>query len=214
MVDKDFRRDADLKREDPILTPQTRWRWLIPVVLLLVLPIAGAYMLRETDGSVPGPQEDGTLRVPDAIQDREAIGTGGRAPTFPRPVGEPDAGVIRDVETITGLVDANPLIGQRVDLHVPIADRANDYAFWIGENDSRLLVVPRRDRRDGEQRQQGDVADHGVAPLEAGKTAAITGSIQKLPKAEEMYSWNLTDREQQEAASMGVYLRADTVTVQ
>ena len=214
MADNDYERESNFSREDPTLTPQNRWRWLLPVVLLIVLPIAGIYALRETDGSVPGPQQEGTLRAPDTIQDRDAVGTGGRAPTLPPALGEPDAAVIREIETITGQVDANPLIGQKVDLHVPIAERANDYAFWVGEKDSRLLVVARRDRRDGQQRQQGTVADHGVAPLEAGRTAAISGSIQKLPKAEEMASWNLTDREQREAAAMGVYVRADTVTVQ
>jgi hypothetical protein len=50
--------------------------------------------------------------------------------------------------------------------------------------------------------------------LEAGTTAAITGSIQKLPIAEEMYSWGLTSQDRSEVAAAGVYLRADTITVQ
>ena len=214
MADKDHQREPGFSREDPTLTPQNRWRWTVPVILLLVLPIAGIYALRETDGSVPGQQRDGTLRGPEIDQDGDAVGTGGRSPALLPAPGEPDAAVIREIETITGQVDPNPLIGQKVDLFVPIAERANDHTFWVGEKDSRLLVVARRDRRDGQQRQQGTVADHGVAPLEAGATAAISGSIQKLPTAEEMASWNLTDREQREAAAMGVYLRADTVTVQ
>src|SRR5688572_22458612 len=105
MTDKDYERESNFSHEDPTLTPQNRWRWLLPVVLLIVLPIAGIYALRETDGSVPGPQRDGTMRVPEIIQDREAVGTGGRAPTSPPALGEPDAAVIREIETITGQVD-------------------------------------------------------------------------------------------------------------
>jgi hypothetical protein len=44
--------------------------------------------------------------------------------------------------------------------------------------------------------------------------AAISGSIQKLPRAEERSSWALTNKDQAEATSMDIYLSADTVTVQ
>jgi len=143
----------------------------------------------------------------------DSVGTGGRAPTVP--AGEPDAAAIRDLETITGVNDRNPLVGRKVELHVPVAAGANDYAFWVGGADNRLLVVPQRDRRDSKVRQEGGVTDHGItSPLDAGTIVAISGSLQRLPKPEERYSWQLTDKEQQEAAAMGVYLRADSITAQ
>jgi hypothetical protein len=210
MADDDYE-EPDLTAEDPDLTGQGRWRWALPIVLGIVIPVAAIYALRETNGPAIWPSQNALL-AGDAAR-HETVGTAGRAAA--QPVSETDSpAVIREVETITGLVDRHPLVGREVDLHVPIAGLANDRAFWVGEKDNRLLVVPQRDRRTGAERQEGLLADNRVAPLETGKIAAISGSIQKLPTAEEMFGWGLTQLDKREVASMGVYLRADAVTVQ
>ena len=198
-------------RADEGLTVRGRWRWLLPLGLLVAVGVGGwaLYESGRMNGPTPGASMSGRAPVAE-----DSVGTGGRAPTVPS-AGEPDAAAIRDLETITGVNDRNPLVGRKVELHVPVAAGANDYAFWVGEADNRLLVVPQRDRRDSKVRQEGGVADHGISsPLDAGTIVAISGSLQRLPKPEERYSWQLTDKEQQEAAAMGVYLRADTVAVQ
>lgn len=120
--------------------------------------------------------------------------------------------VIQELETITGSVDGHELIGRRVDLHVTVQDIANDVAFWVGEGDNRVLVVMARDNRDGADRQRGVPASHGISPVKAGQMAAISGSVQRLPKAEDMFSWKLTRNEAAELADRRIYVRADTVT--
>ena len=48
--------------------------------------------------------------------------------------------------------------------------------------------------------------------MHAGQQATISGSIQRLPKAEEMSSWQLTRTDAAELADRQFYVRADTVT--
>ena len=209
MIDESGYEEPNPNPEDPDLTPQGRWRWVLPVGLLVALPALGIYGLKETAGDTFWPSYNARMHGIAPFQG--AVGTSGTAP------GTDDgqnAAVIHDIETITGINDGHPLIGSKVELHVPIAGQANDQAFWIGTSDNRVLVVPHRDLRDGRERQEGLLAGNHIAPLEAGETAAISGSIQKLPEREERFSWGLTLREEQEVAGIGVYLRADTVTVQ
>ena len=209
MIDESGYEEPDPNPEDPDSTAQSRWRWVLPVSLLVVIPILGIYALKETTGDSFWPSHNAWMHGTAAPSG--AVGTSGAGPEAED---QPDAAVIRDIETITGITDRHPLIGRKVELHVPVAGQANDQAFWIGSNDNRVLVVPSRDHRDGRERQEGLLASNDVAPLEAGETAAISGSIQKLPPPEERLSWGLTRRDQQEVAAVGVYLRADTVTVQ
>jgi hypothetical protein len=217
MAHKHDDEEPDLNLEDPELTPQNRWRMVVPIGLLVVLPVLSIYALRETTGDSFWPSHNAWMHgtAPPA---EGAVGTSGTA-AAPRTVDQPeadapDSAVIRDIETITGINDGHPLIGRQVELHVPVAGRANDQAFWIGTSDNRVLVVPRRDHRDGRERQEGRIASNGIAPLEAGKMAAISGSIQRLPRAEERFNWELTKQDQREVAANGIYLRADSVTVQ
>jgi len=121
---------------------------------------------------------------------------------------------INEAERIIGLADRRQLIGKKVDLHVPVMSIANDQAFWIGDKDHRLLVVPSRDNRDGAQRQSGVLSGNNIASVQPGQMAAISGTIQPLPIAEEAYSWGLTTLDREEVAASGVYLRADTITAQ
>jgi len=188
-------------------------RWVVLVLLLMALVVAGTYTLRETNRDEARPARNAMINGLPSAGEHDAVGTSGNAQGTPAKA-ESAGSVIRELETITGLVDRRPLIGRKVDLHVPVAASANDQAFWVGEKDNRVLVVPRRDHRDSLERQTGRVADNGIARLEAGRTAAITGSIQKLPIVEEMYSWGLTNEDRSEVAAAGVYLRADTITVQ
>jgi hypothetical protein len=179
---------------------------------LILIPLAGTYWLREDDGGAFWPSHNSII-LGTAEPQPHAVGTSGTAPTGVATDVE-DAATIREIETITGQVDAHPLIGRKVDLHVPVEARANDQAFWVGERDNRILVVPTRDHRDNIERQEGLIADNGIAPLQSGQMAAISGTIQKLPPEEGMASWNLTAQDRNEAGRMGVYLRADTITVQ
>jgi hypothetical protein len=109
-------------------------------------------------------------------------------------------------------VDGHELVGRRVDLHVTVSDIANDVAFWVGEKDNRVLVVMARDNRDGARRQSGGVASHGIVPVHRGQQAAISGTVQRLPKAEEMFSWGLTNNEAAQLEGRPIYIRADRVT--
>ena len=204
MADRDYE-EPNLDAEDPESTPQNRWRWAFPVVVLLILPVAGIYYLPETTGRAPWPSHNSWLKgnVPERGQ---VVGTSGRAEA---PVAVDQEPGIAHVDEIA----ANPrqFIGRQVDLQIPVAEHANDEAFWIGDGDRRVLVVFARDHRDSAQHQQSRVVANSIAPLEVGKTASIIGSIQKLPSAEQMASWELTRFDTREARSMGVYLRADRV---
>ena len=208
MANKEIDGEPDLNFEDPDLTPQSRWRWLLPVGLLVVLPALSMYALDETGGDPFWPSHNALMRS--ASAEGGAVGTSGRAVN----PDEPDGAVIRELETITGINDLHPLIGRRVALLVPVVARANDWAFWIGSPDNRVLVVPRRDHRDSALRQRGGVTTGGIALIEGGTVAAISGSIQRLPRPEERKSWALTNSDQREATSIDVYLSADSVTVQ
>src|SRR3954470_15315951 len=188
-------------------------RWVVLVLLVVAVAAAGTYALRETNRDEARPARNAMINGLPSGGEQDAVGTSGTAHGTPVRT-ESSRSVIRELETITGLVDRRPLIGRKVDLHVPVAASANDQAFWIGEKDNRVLVVPRRDHRDSVKRQAGLVADNGIARLEAGTTAAITGSIQELPIAEEMYSWGLNSEDRSGLAAAGVYLGADTITVQ
>jgi hypothetical protein len=196
-------------------------RW---IALLVVVCVVGAiaWFIRESssnrDLQTAGAQSDtpGTLRQPfnNETTGGTAAATGTSGKTGDAGASDTESGIIRELDTITGSVDGHELIGRRVNLTAPVRDKANDNAFWVGMGDNRMLVVLRRDHRDGVQRQQSDVAAHGIAPVHAGQTAVITGSIQKLPKAEDMFSWGLTAKDKKELAERQIYIRADTVTTE
>ena len=205
--------------EDLELSQWRRWTWVVPAFLLVALPALGTWALHETDSNYGWRLRDqminGTPSAtaeprPTAAGEPGALGTSG---TFDQPA-QADNTVIRELETITGLVDRHPLIGRKVELHVPVAGSANDEAFWVGEKDNRVLVVPRRDLRDNADRQDGRVAGNHIARLEIGHMAAITGSIQPVPIVEQRDSWGLTNEDREDLAARGVYLRADSISVQ
>ena len=178
------------------------------------LLVAIAVMLRSFDagegersGRAPAPEtQRGSTDIAGTFGEETARGTdenSGPAAVVP-------PAFIQELATITGSVDANELIGRRVDLSAPVQD-VNDVGFWVGEGDNRMFVVLGRDNRNGEKRQEGVPASHGISPIQSGQQARITGTIQRLPKAEEMYSWRLTRNEAAELMDRKVYIRADAV---
>ena len=142
-----------------------------------------------------------------------AVGTSGAlAPDADQEAAASDAGIIRDLETVTGSNDGHALVGRRVDLRAPISRHINDVAFWVGTGDNRLLVVLARDDRDGEDRQRGEPSNTALGSLRGGQQATISGSIQRVPYAEAMYSWGLTKADRTELMERRIYLKADGVS--
>jgi len=215
-VDDD--RDADFGAEyyeDPEQTTQHHWRWVLPVLLMLVLPAVAIQQLHETSRNSREPLRNQMVNGLPTTGEAGGVGTSGRDRSVEEAmVVSSVLSSIHDLETITGLVDRRQLVGRHVELHVPVAGMANDQAFWIGGKDNQLLVVPTRDHRDLVERQAGYVAANAVAPLEAGRMATISGTIAPMPMAEQAYSWGLTTADREALAASGVYLRADTITVQ
>lgn len=103
-------------------------------------------------------------------------------------------------------------IGSRVQIETTVHSHANDVAFLVDVEGEPMLLVQRRDTRDDARRQRGEPPAHGIAPLQAGQHVRISASVQPLPRAEEMYSWNLTPPEQAVAARERVYLHAHEIT--
>jgi hypothetical protein len=108
---------------------------------------------------------------------QNVVGTTGHAMAEP----EDSPATLHDLETATGAVDQNELIGRRVDFHVTVADIANSTSFWVGNKDNQMLVVPGPDR---------------IHSVTVGQMARITGTIEVLPKP-------LNDQK--------VYIRADNI---
>jgi len=204
--DKDF--GAELY-EDPEQTIESRGRWVLPILLVVVLPVLAMVYLHETSRDSREPLLQAMLNGMPTARESGAIGTTGRD----RSVAE--SLVVYSIHELEGVPgDRQALVGRKVELHMPAGDIANDQAFWVGGKDSRLLVVPSRDHRDIVQRQAGFIAGNDIAPLEAGKTAVISGTIEPMPTVEGTYSWGLSTRDREELAARGVYLRADSITVQ
>ncbi len=200
---------------DPYVVKRPQ-RGLAVVAMTFVLVGALAYWAYQRDAGegerlgpppgTPAPQTmGGAVATSGAEEPRNVEGDGGQPAVVP-------PGVIQELETITGSVDGQQLVGRRVDLHVTVRDIANDVAFWVGEGDNRVLVVIRRDNRDGHKQQIGRPASHGISTVHAGQQASISGSVQRLPKPEEMSSWSLTQDEAAEVMDRKLFIRADTVT--
>lgn len=173
--------------------------WLFALGLLLLVGLGVLF--------VPNNRTARELAVVDAPV--PPVGTSGTHDSATEAKG---ADVITEIETITGTNDAMVLVGRRVDLHVDVQNRANDYAFWIGSADNRLLVVIGRDKRGGPQRQRGQAAHHRIAPVRGGQRAAISGVIRPAPSAEQRYSWNLTRADERELSDRKVYIDAEAVS--
>lgn len=115
------------------------------------------------------------------------------------------------LEAIAGTAKVQDLIGRRVELQIRIGQHINDVAFWTRFGDERLLVVLGRDTRDARLRQAGELADNGLAPDSDG-VVTLSGRIEKVPHAEAMHSWGLTNPDREELLERPVYLRIDRIS--
>jgi hypothetical protein len=113
---------------------------------------------------------------------------------------------VAGLESMLGVADGQELVGRRVQLRVPVQRHVNDVAFWVGSGDKALLVVLARDTRDGLQRQRGEPG--GVATGVDADGELISGTIERLPHAEAMFSWGLTNADVARLKERPVYLRA------
>ena len=109
--------------------------------------------------------------------------------------------------------DIEQLVGRRVELQVTAHDMSNDVAFWVPSGEGRLLVVTARDNRSEVEHQRGEPASHGIEPIRAGQRVTISGTVERLPWAEAMFSWGLTNGDVAELRRRNVYIRADRITV-
>lgn len=153
---------------------------------------------------------------------RDVSGTSGRVANLPGgddtsgvPASAIAQGAISELEAITGAVDGHELIGRRVDIRAQLRDAAGNAnasgRFWIGPADNSVLVVLERDVRDERQRIEGQPPDHQIGEITGGQPVLITGHVRPIPKAEQMYSWNLTRQEKTALADRPIYIRADSV---
>ena len=153
-------------------------------------------------------------RAPDLVRTETGnpgtVGTSGvlDRDESPTPVA---GGIIHELETITGANDGHQFVGRRVEITVPVQQHLNDEAFWAGMGDNRLLVV--RDNRDAAQRQRGEPAPGPVDAVRPAQQAIVFGTIQRVPDAEAMQRWGLSDADRAELMERRIYLRADDVSV-
>jgi hypothetical protein len=192
--------------------------WVV-VLMLLGLTTAGSLWLTETDSMhdvIGYAGRTGVLRSPNNGRmstvsvlpkwaANEAVGTAGTVTT------EPDQPTIREIDSIVAASDPVQLVGRKVDLRVPVDGRANNVALWVGRGDRRMLVVMERDRRSAAARQMSLTSPNDIAPLQAGEEANIVGTIERLPRREERYSWGLSTRDEADAIDRAIYIRAESV---
>jgi hypothetical protein len=140
---------------------------------------------------------------------RDRMATGAPAPSGTSGQREADTdnsgpalATIGGLESILGAGNGSDLLGRRLQVRVPIHQHINDVAFWVGSGDDALLVVLTRDTRNGVERAHGDPGD--VRPV----GDVITGTIERLPHAEAMFSWGLTNADVARLNERPVYLRA------
>lgn len=132
-----------------------------------------------------------------------------------QPVGTSAAAApIQDLGTILGTDNPRTLVGRRVEITVPVVQDQTLTKFWIGAQEDRMLVILGRDTRDGGERQASVPPEHGIAPLQKGQQAVVSGIVERVPGPEQRFSWDLTAAQARELERRGVYIRADKVTAQ
>ena len=183
-------------------------------LLLLALAVLamGAVAVWMSPGG-DGGSEQSTGHARNELGMLGSVGTSGQQGGEHSENSGPGLVTIHELETITGTNDGHELVGRRVDLRVPVQQHINDVAFWIGPKDNRLLVVLARDNRDGETRQRGEPGSTGLGKVRIGQQATIAGTVERVPYAEAMYSWGLTNNDRRELMDRRIYLRADSVSM-
>ena len=207
----------DDREPDPYVVKRPRLGWfLVTLSMMVALGMVWAYQrdarrAAELDAAATTPAA-GTTTPGSVGTSGAGIPPGVDGDGGPPAVVSP--AIIQELDTITGSVDGQELIGRRVDLHVTVHSIPNEVAFWIGGKDNRLLVVRGRDNRGSSDGQRALQPGHGMSPIHEGQQATISGSVQRLPKVAEMTSWRLTDPEYAELLDRKLYIRADTVTTE
>lgn len=192
-----------------------RYMWILPVLAVVVITALAVRWLSERPRELhlTQGQQTGTLRdeATPELESDAVPSTGGDTATAAATSGSlASPAIVKEIETITGSLDGHELIGRRVDLRVPVhAAGAGDTTFWIGSGDNRLLVVLERDTRQ-DQSEGAETVEHRIRPVN-GRAAFITGTIQRVPDAEERVSWRLTRQEEEELLERNIYVRAERV---
>jgi hypothetical protein len=157
------------------------------------------------------PRTELSLRDGMQYDPAKVIGTSGTpaaAPTDAAAVQEEN----REVDAI--LRDHAPadLIGQRVEVKVPIKTDNSMVTYWVGPPDQSLLVVLHRDVRNGLARMASEPSAHAIAPVKVGDVATLSGTIQRVPHSEQTrFSWDLTAAQRKDVETRGIYLLADSL---
>ncbi len=182
-----------------------RAKWIV-LLLVVVAVVSSIYWLRETDSerSLTG----NAAKLQPLNGEHGSRATGGTLGTASAAT---DAAELSQIQEIVDAENPDQLIGKRITLQLPSGDRANDVVFWIGPVGNRVLVAMRRDHRDSAQRTHGTEPGHGIRQVSAGEPVTIEGTIQEVPKGEDMYSWQLSAQERKELASRGIYIHADAI---
>jgi hypothetical protein len=153
---------------------------------------------------------DGRVITPQVDTPRdEAVGTSAS--------GDPGSGSTLGLNVAEGLAqtgldqDVNGLVGRRITLQIAAPDPA-DVAFWISDPsvNARLLAVMHRDTRSPAQRMAASPSRHEIARFAAGTPLIVSGVIERVPPAEERYSWRLTGADADALADRPVYFRVDS----
>jgi hypothetical protein len=100
-------------------------------------------------------------------------------------------------------------IGTQIAVPAGAASHVNDVAYWVGDGDNRLLVVLSRDRTDHFEQPRSGFDNPGSAAT----PGMVTGTVRRLPHAEAMFSWGLTNADAAALRERPIYLHVDAASV-
>ncbi len=110
--DKDFGPEF---YEDPEQTIESRGRWVLPILLMVILPVAAIFFLHETSRNSREPLMQAMLNGMPTVRESGAIGTTGRD----RSVAE--SLVVYSLHEIEGIsAGSQALVGRKVELRMPV----------------------------------------------------------------------------------------------
>ena len=121
--------------------------------------------------------------------------------------------LIQRIDHLFPLLGGRELLGHRVQVELDLRQHPSmtpESRFWSTQGADQILVVLSRDRRDDEERLEGEPAPHAIASLEPGTKYLVTGTIERLPREEQMFNWRLSRQEIELLANRPVYVRAES----
>lgn len=100
--------------------------------------------------------------------------------------------------------DKQPFIGKPFQVNnVPVQNKVNDHALWVGENNSTPMLVV----------LSGANNSTANANISQGNNVDITGTVQKAPpKNQAKHNWQLSDDDANRLEQQGAYIQATQVT--